>query len=252
MRAVAKIYGAKFLSFYWLTAKLERYTIPRVSGVVCVSTHTQRLVERHARATYLIPNAVDEAFFEIVRRVPEVPTVICVGSIDRNKNQVLLIDALRPLAEEREFKLGFFGKVSGVNDPGYGDEFERRTEEHSWCEHEGFAGREALREAMGAATALILPSKEDNCPMVILEAMAAGIPVIASKIGGIPDLIEDGVTGLFCDPTDGSTIERAVRRLLDEPGLAANIGSAAKAKARANYRPVQVAQRHYDLYKELV
>ena len=70
MRLIAKINNAKPFSHGWLTARLEGFTIPRSLGVVCITTYTQKAVEDLARRTWVLPNAVDAAFFEISAAPP--------------------------------------------------------------------------------------------------------------------------------------------------------------------------------------
>ncbi len=82
----------------------------------------------------------------------------------------------------------------------------------------------ARRDLYAACDALVVPSRHDGAPTVIREAHAAGLPVVATRVGGIPELIEDGVTGLLCDPPSGtrpnSGIRTALVRLADDPALA--------------------------------
>jgi len=67
----------------------------------------------------------------------------------------------------------------------------------------GFASRTDLKAHLRQATLLALPSLEENCPMVVLEAMAAGVPVVAARVGGVPDLIEEGKTGILLRTAGG-------------------------------------------------
>jgi glycosyltransferase involved in cell wall biosynthesis len=69
----------------------------------------------------------------------------------------------------------------------------------------------------------------ENSPLVIHEAFRAGVPVVGARIGGIPDLVIDGVNGLLFDAGSASSLARTLRRLLDEPGLAAALASRAPA-----------------------
>ena len=105
-------------------------------------------------------------------------------------------------------------------------EFTRRLEEHAWCEHHGLAGREELKQALSRATAIVLPSREDNCPMVILEAMAAGVPVIASRIDGNVGLLGDDYPGYF-PPGDAAALARCLERARDDPAWRADLQQAA-------------------------
>ncbi len=84
--------------------------------------------------------------------------------------------------------------------------------------------------------------------MAVLEAMAAGVPVVAARVGGVPELIEDGRTGLLCEPLDGASMRRAVERVLASPVIASEIAAQARARARERFQPEAIAQRHAEVY----
>jgi hypothetical protein len=67
MRRVAQVMKARPFSYLWLAARLERFALPRTGGVVCISTHTQRQVQGLAKRTWVVPNAVDASFFDVIR-----------------------------------------------------------------------------------------------------------------------------------------------------------------------------------------
>jgi glycosyltransferase involved in cell wall biosynthesis len=99
---------------------------------------------------------------------------------------------------------------------------------------------------------LVLPSLEDNCPMTVLEAMAAGVPVVAARVGGLPDLIEEGQTGFFCDPLQGPSIAAAVEKVLANPAEAADVARRARQCARERFHPEVIGRRHLEIYREVL
>lgn len=251
MRSVARINGDPPFSYNWVAARLEGFVLPRTDGVVCITSYTRNAVKDLARQTWVLPNAVDAGFFD-VQSAPEAavpPVGVCVGTICGYKNQNAFIRALDPLAREKKFKLVFLGQPEPG---GYGREFLRLVGERPWCEHAGFVNREQLKTRLKAATFLALPTREDNCPMVVLEAMAAGVPVLASKIGGVPDLIESEKTGIFCDPDQPESFRDGVARLLAGRDLADRIATAAKAEARRRFHPQVIARQHLEVYRQVL
>ena len=88
--------------------------------------------------------------------------------------------------------------------------------------------------------------------MVVLEAMAAGVPVLASKVGGVPDLIESEKTGLFCDPERPESFREGVARLLADRELSQRLAAAAKAEALRRFHPQVIARRHLEIYRQVV
>jgi glycosyltransferase involved in cell wall biosynthesis len=252
MRLIAKVNQVKPFSFYWLAASLEALTVPRSRGVVCITRYTQDAVRDLARRTWVLPNAVDGSYFEVDAQPPPngPPKILCVGFVCVRKNQNRFIQCLDDLAQKRPFKVVFLGEVR--EDVPYGAEFLRLVAARPWCTYAGFADRAALKTHFGGASLLALPSLEDNCPMAVLEAMAARVPVMAAKVGGVPDLIEEGLTGLFCDPLDPVSMRSAVEKALADPSAAARMADRAKRLARERFHPLVIAREHLKIYREVL
>ena len=246
MRMIAQVNRAKPFSYLWLSALLEHFTIPRAHGIVCITRYTQNAVRHLARKTWVVPNAVEQGFFEVKRAPLSEPVIVCVGDVILRKNQNALIRALDPLAARMPFRIRFLGHLS-AKDP-YGAEFLELVKMRPWCEHAGFADRDVLKRQLATAQFIVMPSLEENCPMVLLEAMAAGLPVVAAKVGGVPDLIEENVSGTFCDPTDAEGMCAAVARTLENGERARAMAETAKRLALARFHPRVIAGRHVEIY----
>ena len=251
MRHIAALNRDRIFSYNWIAARLESLVLPRTDGVVCITNYTREAVRGLAPRTWVLPNAVDQSFFD-VQNVPEgneSPVGLCVGTICALKNQHAFIRALDHLAQAKKFKVVFAGAPSRDT---YGAEFHRLVQERPWCEHIGFLNREQLKRQLATAAFVALPTREDNCPMVVLEAMAAGVPVMASKVGGVPDLIEPGKTGLFCDPARPESFREGVEKLLADRPWSQQLAAAAKAEALRRFHPLVIARKHLDIYREVL
>lgn len=250
MRLIAKLHGAHPLTYEWLQARLESFTLPRTNGVVCITRYTEEAVKDVVKRTWVLPNAVDASFFDVHVNPAPVPRILCVGVISPRKNQNLFIQALDEVAKGRPINVRFFGAAPAGHP--YTAEFQKLLSTRPWCEHVGFAGREALRQEFGAATMLALPSLEDNCPMVVLEAMAAGVPVLAANVGGVPDLVKPDRTGLLCNPMDLESIRSGVKALLSDAQLRRSFAARAKTEALERFHPTVIAGRHVEIYRDVL
>jgi glycosyltransferase involved in cell wall biosynthesis len=236
---------------YWKTQTiLERLSIPRYDGVVAITTYTEKNVRDITPKTWVIPNATDKRYFSIRRELSAPPVILYVGVIQERKNQVGLIDALAPLAETMDFRIRICGSINPED--AYARQLLERIERYDWVESAGKISRDELMSELAGASVLALVSHEDNCPMVLLEAMSAGIPVLASRVGGIPDLVDDGVNGYLCDSTDPESIREGIRKLLSDPASANALGAAGKKRAIERYLPAAVAKRHLEVYREVL
>jgi glycosyltransferase involved in cell wall biosynthesis len=220
--------------------------------VVCITNYTRDAVAPLSKRTWLLPNGVDESFFDVNSRPdPTQPaTILCVGAVCPRKNQNAFIRALDPLAAQMKLRVIFLGQAA-EGEP-YLNEFMGLVSARPWCSYVGFADRGKLRTQFQTASMLALPSLEDNCPMVVLEAMAAGVPVLAAKVGGVPDLVEDGATGLFCDPLDPGSMSSGVGKLLRDPALGGRLAMEAKRRALERFHPRVIARRHVEIYGEVL
>jgi len=251
MRLVAKMNRAKLFSYQWLAARLEAFTIPRSNGVVCITNYTREAVSALAKKTWVVPNAVSPVYFDVERKIErDVPVILCIGAICLRKNQNAFIRALDSLAAARPFKIFFLGDTAPEEK--YSQEFLELVKARAWCEFDGFALHDKMRTLLEKASLVALPSLEDNCPMVVLEAAAAGVPVVAANVGGVPDLIEDGKTGLLCNPLDAASMRNAVEKMLSQPDLAKAMAAEAKKQANERFHPRTVAQRHLEIYREVL
>ncbi|MES2474543.1 MAG: glycosyltransferase family 4 protein [Verrucomicrobiota bacterium] len=248
MARIAEITHAKFPSYYWMASRLEAMAVRKADGVVALSNYTRERLKDHCRKSWVLPNALDTSFFGV--NSPATGNIaLCVGAVTPWKRQLELIQALDECPAGRRPRVVFLGSLG--NDS-YGQQVKAAIDQRDWCDYQGFADRRTLREWLSKAALLILPSIEDNCPMVILEAMAAGVPVAGSHIGGIPDLVEEGVTGTLFDPQIPTDMAGKIGELMGAPELRAACASLSAARALERYSPEVIARRHLEIYREVI
>lgn len=112
----------------------------------------------------------------------------------------------------------------------------------------GSRSGEEVKQLMAEATALVLPSHWEGQPIVILEAMACGLPLVSTTVGAIPDVIRDGEDGLLCPPHDIPALTAALRRIVEDPDLCARLGRSARERAQLHYDVPVLARRLSTFY----
>jgi glycosyltransferase involved in cell wall biosynthesis len=98
----------------------------------------------------------------------------------------------------------------------------------------------------------VMPSLEEGFPIAALDAMAAGLPVVATSVGGVPELIEDGTTGWLVPPRDADALASRLRLLLSNPELRLSMGAAGYARVRDHFSAAQMAESFAQLYDGLL
>jgi glycosyltransferase involved in cell wall biosynthesis len=257
MRAVARRLKYRPFPQMALTALAETVALRKTDAVICNSSYTERCVGRLNKNKVRIPNAVRSSFFSLrsaagagvltfdLRIPPSIPILLCSGTIVSYKNQVGLIHALDEVAKEVGFRLVFVGRLP-IGEV-YSEKFIRAVNDYSWCEYAGHLELSELQELLRQSSGVIHPTLEDSFGLAVAEAQAAGVPVAASNIGGVPDLIEHGKTGLLFDPNRPDDIREKVSFLLRPEGHD-SVSKCAKAYARQQYHPCGVAEKHLHLY----
>jgi colanic acid/amylovoran biosynthesis glycosyltransferase len=199
-----------------LDRKLERATL-----AVCVSYFGRSQLMRwsvpdHWQKIAVVHCGLDSGFFEKpIPQPPPNPRLVCVGRLDENKGQLVLVAAARRLYEEGipcEILLVGNGSMrrdveSAINQAGL----------QKAITITGWVSGERVTAEIESARALVLPSFTENMPVVIMEAMARGRPVISTYIGGIPELVQPGKTGWLVPGGDEIALAQAMREALTAP-----------------------------------
>jgi glycosyltransferase involved in cell wall biosynthesis len=138
---------------------------------------------------------------------------------------------------------------------GAGDEHQRLARERDRLELRdvvAMPGRRDVRELLAAADIACIPSLREGLSVFSLEAMAAGVPVVASRVGGLPESVAEGVTGLLAEPGDEAALAAALERLLADRDLRERMGVAARERARERFSARAMAEKTERLYEELL
>jgi glycosyltransferase involved in cell wall biosynthesis len=212
------------------TWKLMRMRHGRADLNLCTSTPMmEELAQHNIDRLALWERAVDAERFHPSQRSaemrstltqgePEKPLLLFVGRLGAEKN----IGSLRAVLNAiPDLRLAIVG--DGPTRPELEKHF-RNTPTH----FAGYLRGEALAAAFASADLFVMPSETETLGLVLLEAMASGCPVVACRAGGIPDAIEDGVTGYLFEPGERSLVE-AVRRVLENPAELAQVRTRARA-----------------------
>ena len=203
-----------------LFRRLRRYTISSSKAVIVPSQYTAGLVRRWAPGLtpiHVIPNAVGN---------PLTSLDFHPRSESQARRTVAFVGRLIPL-KRVDGLLTAIAAIEGVGLVIVGDGPDREALERLalalGLEHRvqftGAIDQDKVAAILAECFALVLNSTTENCPHVVLEAMAMGLPVIATRVGGIPELVEDGVSGLLIDPIGEGQLHAAIKRLLDDERL---------------------------------
>ncbi|MBP1297193.1 glycosyltransferase family 4 protein [Bradyrhizobium elkanii] len=184
----------------------------------------QRTVGKPAGLVRCVFNGVTAEEFEPVPRADDATDVAYVGEFRRIKGADLLIDAVAKLRAE--------GKPVTLTLGGDGEEFERLKEQVkrlSLGEAVRFIGHVKARYGFSKGNLLVVPSRGDSMPYVVIEAAAAGVPMIAADVGGIPEIFDTHTDALFA-PSNAGAMADAIKAALDNP--AATTARAARLRER--------------------
>lgn len=189
-------------------------------------------------------------------------TVVFVGRFDRVKGADVFIEAMFKLASKRQAVRAIFVGPDddrmqiGDGAPQSREDFVARCEEKYaiTCPVE-FLGRKSRPEVAGirkGAAVCVVASRTEMFPYVVAEAFAQGVPTVASRVGGIPEIIEDGHTGLLFESEDASGLCACVQAVLGDPELALRLSENAKTVAREKFSGRALADAYLAFYQDVV
>lgn len=182
--------------------------------------------------------------------------VLCVASLTAKKGHAHLLDALALLTRRRPRVV-----LELVGDGPERERILQRARELGLADRVRLLGARSAAEVSArlaearvfALASMRMPSgRMDGIPVALMEAMAGGLPVVATRISGVPELVEDGVTGLLVEPGDAEGLAAAMARALEDDALAAALAGRARARVERSFDLEREAQRLGDLFAESI
>ncbi|HEV8580023.1 MAG TPA: glycosyltransferase family 4 protein [Thermoanaerobaculia bacterium] len=237
--------GAVERRFRWLKAPLQillgQITARAADLVLAPSAATAAEIRRDYRVDEVgvIPNATGGLVVESAAETDGGGYLLFVGRLRIRKGVEVLLEALRELRRRRP---GTALRIAG--DGEHRESLERAVADLGLETAVSFLGTcdaARVRTLLRGAAALVVPSIYEGMPLVVLEAMEVGVPVVASRVSGIPEVVVHGETGWLVPPEDPQALAAALESVVGDPGEARRRGEAGRRRVAERYRPAIVA-----------
>lgn len=255
LRTILHLHGSGYDQFYAdLPARRQtavRAFFSRADAVVALGDHWKRFMLNELKLppakVVEIPNGVPAA--PPVARAPDAtPVIAFLGEVGHRKGVDVLIDALARLKTDG---LAFTATIAGNGDLDATRAHAERAKVIDRIAFPGWVDEAGADAVLRGADLLVLPSRAENQPVAILEAMARGLPVVATRIGGIPQQVLDGETGLLVEPDDAEQLAQALKSLILSPDRRVAYGKAGLERFEAQFSVAACAERFAELYRSL-
>jgi len=248
--------------------RLERRCLKHAPALIAPSrsivAKTEEILNLKLAHTCIIPNPVGVlALRGSVRGTPCWDELLFVGRQDLLKGFDILIRAFQLVADiprYRGVRLKVIGPGGGMLSDGKhresGETFVRRVVRNSAVASRidmvGPLPHGEVEEMRKRKRITIVPSRFENFANTVVEAMAAGCPVVVSSAGGSTEIIENGRNGLVFETGDPRDLAARIRQLLDDPALALSLGEQARRDVRQRYNPALIGRQIADYYREVI
>jgi glycosyltransferase involved in cell wall biosynthesis len=253
---VFTVHGWAFKATHGLAARLyllaDRAVRPLTTMIVCVSETELRAglaagtcTPKHAT---VILNAVDVAGApqRVGARHDGPVEIVSVGRLAEPKDFATLVRAVARLPREAVH-------VSVLGEGPLNSELEHLIAALGLTGTVRLLGEVSdVRERLARAEVFVLSSRSEGMPISVLEAMAASLPVVASAVGGVPEIVQDGLNGFLVPPGEDHELADRLRLLVESPSLRARLGAASRRRAEERHSLPQWREAHIALYRALV
>lgn len=237
----------------WLWKSVETACWADQHHIISISPYVRERISAIIKGTiHDIENPVAESFFNS-KRAEKLGVVFSAAVISPRKNTLALVDACKILSDEGlSLQLRLAGKII---DPGYGKAVQERIDANGLQQVVTMLGAISSEQVMielAQASVFALVSLEENAPLGIEEAMAMGVPVVASNRCGMPYMVRHAETGFLVSPLDPNDIAYRIKQLLSDHDLRKATGDKARQFALDHFHPDRVAVRTRDVYQEAI
>lgn len=230
----------------------EKYCARNADRTILISPYVKEYYGALLRnPSRFIPNPVRQSFYD-VRRLDVPGRILFAGRVIPRKGVTDLLNAFAAVRRQADARLVLAGSLSDAGYVSRARELARALEVEEHVEFRGLLKEDELLDEFSRASMLVLPSYQETAPMVVQQSMAASVPVVATRICGLPYQVEHGRTGFLFEPGDVEALADHMTRLIEDEGLRRNMAGAARARAEADYRADRVAAQTVEVYEELL
>jgi glycosyltransferase involved in cell wall biosynthesis len=235
-----------------LNAQFERNTLAQLRDVITISPYIERELADGKRRLHPVPNPVSDHYYRLPKQA--VPgRILFVGAIHARKGLTWLVRALAPLRGEiPDLRLVIVGHLHSPDYLRAVDDEISRSQLCDVVEMRGHISDRELDQEYTNAALVVLPSQEETAPFAIQQAMAAATPVVATRVGGIPEIVDHGKTGLLVPYNDDAALTHALRQLLSDTNLAQRMGAGARETARQRFRLSTITEQTLAVYRSVI
>ncbi|NOX69192.1 MAG: glycosyltransferase family 4 protein [Gammaproteobacteria bacterium] len=242
---------------WWLRAPLwkiaEKKGLRKHANIISIAPYvTEKLKAESTAEITEIPNAISPEFFTVESK-PVPGRIFFAGWINSRKNVMAAIRATNKLLQQgMDVSLHIAGDVA---DQDYADKV---TQLVAYLGLEssvlmlGRIGHKELRQELTEASVFVLPSLQENAPMAIAEAMAAGVPVVTSNVCGMPTMVAEGKAGFLIGPNDIGSIAEKLAVILQDSSRRDEMSKFVRNQAQQTYHPDSVVSATLALYKRII
>ena len=242
-----------------LDSAYERWALRRTRHLIVISPYVEQVFSAYLQGeTHLIENPCDVRFYDVARQVMP-GRLLLVGVVIPRKG---LLPLLKALPHVRQAVPAAHLRIAGsiASHPDYYAEcvsYVRHAGLEAAVTFLGHLSQEQLFHEYATASAFVLPSFQETAPIALEQAMAAGVPVVATRAGGVPDMVEDGVSGCTVPLApfpqgDPAVLAKALIATLRDAGRAKEMALNARRIAEERFRPERVARRTHELYQRIL
>ncbi len=239
---------------YFYKSIIETIYFPKFSNYIFISNHNFNYAKNNYNTIFsnyvIIPNAVNTNYFKIKTKNTTNNHILYVGFISRLKNLLFLIKIINELKYNKKiFKLTIVGEIKDSN---YYEECKQYIKSNNLdniISFKGYMNQNQLLELYNVMDIFVLPSLQENSPISLLEAMAAGKVSLASNIGGIPEIINNKKTGFIFENNNSKELYDILANLHNNYPLMESIGNNAQKQIMDRYNPQHIARLMNNFYK---
>lgn len=241
------------LRFYFVESMVKR-VLRRAKVVISISEYDAKELAGLVHGTRMsIPNPTASEFFELSPSGPTDPRLLFAGVLSPRKNPEALLNAFA--IARKKVPAAKLIMVGPQPDAAYAQTIRDQADRLGLGDSIEFVGlveNERLRDEIQQARAVVLFSREETAPTILAQAMAAGKPVVSSRVGGVPEMVSDGENGYLVEQGDEEGFAERMIALLDDQNLALELGARGHTMALDRFEPNAVARRTIEAYRHAI